>query len=357
MRKLAPKLVLRSWTEDPELSATADGPDGRPWPARRWRRRSGAAGRDARRESRASARYAALISQAQEHVAPPDASSSGSTTTSAPRPQDQLKNADAVALLDELSRDGRGRYLYAGMDAGIAERDPGARGDGARTADGRAGPARGQAARERPGVLADGAGCLAARGGLGAPRRRRAAPRRAAARTGPLAGRAARRPAVALRRAAGARPRRRAQQHEPHPAPRGRRAVAAVPRRRADRELAAHARRSCADDAEAPRRGWRGSTSTRSATTAAATRLRGRCTPCGRAAPDDLPPLTALLSTRQDVHGERDNGRAAAAAASRRCATSPTCTRPTSRRPAARSSSSWSPSAERRPVPPGRPAA
>ena len=39
--------------------------------------------------------------------------------------EDQVKNADAIALLDELSADGKGRYLFAGADAGTAKVVPG----------------------------------------------------------------------------------------------------------------------------------------------------------------------------------------------------------------------------------------
>ena len=127
MKRLAPKLVLRSWTEDPELSATADGPDDRPGliGAGGAEGVDGAA-RDGRtgRISAASVRYAALIAQAQEHVARLS-ELVGLDDDIRAAVEDQLKNADAVALLDELSRDGRGRYLYAGMDAGIADVIPG----------------------------------------------------------------------------------------------------------------------------------------------------------------------------------------------------------------------------------------
>jgi hypothetical protein len=69
-------------------------------------------------------RYAALLSQAQEHVARL-ASLVGLDDDVRAAAEDQLKNADAVALLDELSRDGRGRYLHAGMKSGIEDVVPG----------------------------------------------------------------------------------------------------------------------------------------------------------------------------------------------------------------------------------------
>ena len=110
MRRLAPTLVLRSWTEDPTLSATANGPDA-----------TAPAGL-----SRASVRYAALLMQAQEHVAKL-AGLVGLDDDVRAAAEDQLKNAEAVALLDELSRDGRGRYLHAGMDSGMEAVVPGLR--------------------------------------------------------------------------------------------------------------------------------------------------------------------------------------------------------------------------------------
>ncbi|MDQ7878235.1 hypothetical protein Q9R08_09655 [Microbacterium sp. QXD-8] len=110
MKRLAPKLVVRSWTEDPELAETADGP--------------AAAPDQAGGVSRASARYAALLSRAQEEVARL-ATLVGLDEEVRTAAEDQLKNAEAVALLNELSRDGRGRYLHAGMESGIDDVVPG----------------------------------------------------------------------------------------------------------------------------------------------------------------------------------------------------------------------------------------
>ncbi|WP_426323829.1 hypothetical protein [Microbacterium sp. E-13] len=115
MKKLAPNLVLRSWTEDPRLSATADGPDG-----------PGAGPAVPDGLTRASVRYAALLSQAQDHVSRLT-SLVGLDDDVRAAAEDQLKNADAVALLDELSRDGRGRYLYAGAESGLEDVVPGLR--------------------------------------------------------------------------------------------------------------------------------------------------------------------------------------------------------------------------------------
>ncbi|WP_347978024.1 hypothetical protein [Microbacterium sp. ProA8] len=110
LKRLAPRLVVRSWTEDPRLSADADGPARAP---------DEAAG-----ISRASVRYAALLSQAQAQVARL-ATLVGLDDEVRAAAEDQLKNAEAVSLLNELSSDGRGRYLHAGMDSGIEDVVPG----------------------------------------------------------------------------------------------------------------------------------------------------------------------------------------------------------------------------------------
>ncbi|MFC8682452.1 hypothetical protein ACFT30_13100 [Microbacterium ureisolvens] len=113
MRRLAPKLVLRSWTEDPALPATADGPGVAP-------------AEPPNGLSRASVRHAALLAQAQEHVAKLSGLVGLDDDVKAAAAE-QLKNAEAVGLLDELSRGDRGRYLYAGMDSGIEAVIPGLR--------------------------------------------------------------------------------------------------------------------------------------------------------------------------------------------------------------------------------------
>jgi hypothetical protein len=104
IRDLRPKLVLRPWTEDPDLSATADNP-------------AVAAPAVAAPASigSASARFARNLSDAQDAV---DhlAARPGLHADLKAAAEEQLKNIDAIALLDELSADGRGRYLYAGAD-------------------------------------------------------------------------------------------------------------------------------------------------------------------------------------------------------------------------------------------------
>lgn len=100
LRELPPKRVLRSWTEDPELSSTADGPRG-----------AALAG-----PGTTSARYAGLLSSSQDHVAAL-VGMVGFGQDARAAVKDQLKNADAVKLLKDLSEDGKGRYLYAGASA------------------------------------------------------------------------------------------------------------------------------------------------------------------------------------------------------------------------------------------------
>ncbi|WP_157549834.1 hypothetical protein [Microbacterium sp. Leaf288] len=116
MKRLAPTLVLRSWTEDPRLSATANGP-GDPGLA---------AAEPPNGLTSASVRYAALLAQAQEHVAKLT-QLVGLDDDVRAAAEDQLKNAEAVALLDELSLGDRGRYLHAGMESGIDDVVPGMR--------------------------------------------------------------------------------------------------------------------------------------------------------------------------------------------------------------------------------------
>lgn len=115
MRRLAPRLVVRSWTEDPELSATADGPGLAASPAD-----------PPNGLSRASVRYAALLAQTQARAAKLTGLVGLDDEVRAAA-EDQLENAEAVALLDELSRDRRGRYVHAGMESGIEDVVPGVR--------------------------------------------------------------------------------------------------------------------------------------------------------------------------------------------------------------------------------------
>lgn len=110
IRDLKPKLVLRPWTEDPDLPATADRP--------------AVAGEPAATLGPASARFARSLAEAQDAVVLL-ASRPGLHAGLKAAAAEQLKNADAVALLDELSANDRGRYLYAGADAKTTKVLPG----------------------------------------------------------------------------------------------------------------------------------------------------------------------------------------------------------------------------------------
>ena len=128
LRRLAPKVVLRSWTEDPGLAPDTAGPAG--GAALAAAALGGAAPAAAAPTSAdgavgpASLRYARLLGTAQEHAGALAGLAAHDKLVAAAA-EEQLKNADAVALLDELSGDHRGRYLYAGADAGIADVIPG----------------------------------------------------------------------------------------------------------------------------------------------------------------------------------------------------------------------------------------
>jgi hypothetical protein len=109
LRRLSPARVLRPWTEDPTLQPDATGP-GRTddSPALGDGSRSFAAGLV---DLQAAAEHLATTAGLHEdvHVAA----------------EQQLKNAEAVHLLDTLSDAGRGRYLCAGSDPDTADLVPG----------------------------------------------------------------------------------------------------------------------------------------------------------------------------------------------------------------------------------------
>ena len=113
LRDLDPTLVLRSWTEDPGLSAQADGPA-----------IAGDAALVGAPIGAASARFARALSETQDAVGRL-AASPGLHAGLKAAAEEELKNADAVALLDELSAPDKGRYLFAGADAGTASVVPG----------------------------------------------------------------------------------------------------------------------------------------------------------------------------------------------------------------------------------------
>lgn len=111
IRTLAPKRVLRPWTETPDLEPTADAPAGdaiNPQP-----------GADP-----ASKRYLKGLADAQDYS--DTLAGDGRLDLDEPAGAgDRLKNAAAVQFLNELSGPPRGGYLYAGADAGLDELVPG----------------------------------------------------------------------------------------------------------------------------------------------------------------------------------------------------------------------------------------
>lgn len=95
---LQPKLVLRPWTEDPDLPAAATGPA-------------------ALETASPSERFAAALAAAQtavSHIASAAAAGHEGLHELAAAAERQLPNSDAIKTLDTLAADGRGRYLHAG---------------------------------------------------------------------------------------------------------------------------------------------------------------------------------------------------------------------------------------------------
>jgi hypothetical protein len=109
VRELDPTLVLRPWTEHPDIADDASGP--------------AVAGSEVV-VGPASARFARSLLEAQDAVGRL-AATPGLHAGLKAAADEQVKNADAIELLDELSHDGRGRYLFAGADAGVVEVVPG----------------------------------------------------------------------------------------------------------------------------------------------------------------------------------------------------------------------------------------
>ncbi|MBD3943134.1 hypothetical protein IF188_15680 [Microbacterium sp. NEAU-LLC] len=127
LRRLAPKIVLRSWTEDPRLGPDAARPADAPAAGAAALAAGPAPAAPAPSDGAvgpASLRYARLLGAAQEHAGAL-AGLAALDAKVAAAAEEQLKNAEAVALLDELSAGDRGRYLYTGADAGIADIVPG----------------------------------------------------------------------------------------------------------------------------------------------------------------------------------------------------------------------------------------
>ena len=110
VRDLEPTLVLRPWTEQPGIADDADGP--------------AVAGVDPGPVGTASARFARDLARAQDEVGRL-AASPGLHAGLKAAAEEQVKNEDAIALLDELSGQDGGRYLFAGADTGTASVVPG----------------------------------------------------------------------------------------------------------------------------------------------------------------------------------------------------------------------------------------
>ena len=97
---LAPKLVLRSWTEQPDLPADATGPGN----------------------------FASLLASTQQSVLRLSAHSSSRSTAQQRLErdaEDQLPNKQAISTLDALAAGGRGRYLHLGSRLDVAKVIPG----------------------------------------------------------------------------------------------------------------------------------------------------------------------------------------------------------------------------------------
>src|SRR5690606_879574 len=108
MRRLKPPLVLRPWTEDPTLQPDATGP-----------RHSGDP-----LLGQASASFAAGLANAQtalHHLS----EMPGLHPSVVAAVAGQVRNAEAIDLLDELSEADQGRYLFAGCDPGTTDAIPG----------------------------------------------------------------------------------------------------------------------------------------------------------------------------------------------------------------------------------------
>jgi len=107
--ELKPRLVLRPWTEDPELDKDAPGP---------------------RQIDAGSKRFAASLNRAEAFAADVRdglAGRRGHRGALAALAADQVPNKEAVKLLDELAEKAAlgPRYLFAGQDSGIEEAIPG----------------------------------------------------------------------------------------------------------------------------------------------------------------------------------------------------------------------------------------
>lgn len=109
LTKLQPKLVLRPWTEDPELPAEAPG-------------------RAALGTASPSQRFAAALADAQAavgHLASSAVAGRPGLHELAAAAEQQLPNSEAIKTLDTLAADGKGRYLHAGSPLDLDNLVPG----------------------------------------------------------------------------------------------------------------------------------------------------------------------------------------------------------------------------------------
>ncbi|MFG1817612.1 hypothetical protein ACGFIF_27900 [Kribbella sp. NPDC049174] len=110
MRRLPPKLVLRPWTEDPDLQADATGPtDG--------------AGLVARRFVAQLTEAQAAVKRIAARPAPPRGALHDLRAAAA----DEVPDQEAISTLDQLAADPRGRYLHADKPCLLGNVVPGLR--------------------------------------------------------------------------------------------------------------------------------------------------------------------------------------------------------------------------------------
>jgi hypothetical protein len=112
---LDPRLIVRPWTENPRLKATA----GRPADVRL------AGSADGSPEAALLSRLRAGEALARRIVDRAEREGRGRQTDLVQLAEDELSNAEAVAELDRLSRRGRGEYLSAGRPTRLAKVLPG----------------------------------------------------------------------------------------------------------------------------------------------------------------------------------------------------------------------------------------
>ncbi len=112
---LTPGLVVRPWTENPELAADAGQPAG---PAIAGGAEPGSEGALLDALRRGEAAIDQIVKQSAKLRL-------GGQTDLVQLSEDELPNEDAVTELDRLAEDGRGEYLSAGMDTRLSDLLPG----------------------------------------------------------------------------------------------------------------------------------------------------------------------------------------------------------------------------------------